>query len=500
MKIEKDKITYADGTILKTRNGEDLEKLYYNAVFDLLTTGKTNKTPISSFVKAGYDKLQNNSLSTIEHIVKDTAKYFSNNNTDEDFIEYKVSKSLFDWQKPLIIDKSRHITLLCGRRSGKSFADSALAVVHCIRGFDTINGIDKPRKVAIIGLTIEKAIQVFWQNLLHFSDIAGLRYKANLGNATITFSNGAVISVFGNNSKAEREKIRGSEFSLVIIDEAQSQGSLSYLYTDILEPIIVGRGSTVVMSGTGSITGYGFWADITSSKEWTHYTATMRDNPTIPDYEDSLDKVLREHGWDTDNITFQREYLAKNVIDTSRMVFPKLHYFDEIPKDFIAKGCVVGVDYGFTDYNAFAAVVYNDHKAYCVEESKFNHSDVTGIVNEAKRIDSLISSKFKVKALFVADTSDQSISREIYRHGINIQNAYKVDVNMQISQLNEWMSNGTLEIEKDGDIDKEAKQTVWKWNEEEKHVIYEIDDDYFHPDILHALRYAVSFIRMKYKK
>lgn len=502
-KVEKDKITYPDGTILTVRDGSNLLDLYYGAVYDLMTTGKTNKTPISRFVEAGYNKLESNSLSTIEHIVKDTAKYYADNKVDTDFIEYRISKLLFGWQKDLIADKAKKITLLCGRRAGKSYAEAALAVVHCLSGYDTTNGYKKDRKVAIIGLTVAKCANVFWQPILHFADLTGLKYKPNGSDYSVTFSNNATIQLFGNSSKAEREKLRGSEYSLIIIDEAQSQNGLEYLMTDILEPIIQGRGSTIVLSGTGSLTGYGKWADVTTGDQasiWKHYSATMADNPTIPDYEKALDNVLIEHNWSRDNITFQREYLGKNVIDTSRMVFPTLHYYDTIPKDFIAKGCIVGVDYGFTDYNAFAPVVYDDNKAYVVEERKFNHASVTQIVNVANELNDIISSRYKVKPLFVADNSDQSISREIFNRGISIQNAYKVDLNMQIDQLRDWLANGSLLIKSNGFIDSEAKQTVWKWNEETKSVLYEIDDDYYHPDIIHALRYAVNYIRAKYKR
>lgn len=503
--VDKDKAVFNDGTVLTMRNGEDLLKAYHSAVYDILMgNGTQNKNPITNYVKEGIKKLESNSLITIERVVNDTAEYFASNNNDRDFIEYKISKSLFTWQKDLLIDNAKKITLLAGRRSGKSYGEAAKAVAHCIDGYDDINGFRKPRKVAIIGLTCEKCADVFWQNVLHYCDESGMKYKPDNSKHSITFENGATIDLFGNSSKAEREKIRGTEFSLIIIDEAQSQNGLEYLLTDILEPIIVGRDSTIILSGTGSLTGYGKWADVTTGElcqHYKHYSATMADNPTIPDKETALQRVLDEHNWTTDNITFQREYLGKNVIDTSRMVFPTIHYYKEIPEDFIAVGCFVGLDYGFSDYNAFAPIVWDQKgRIFLVGEKKFNKASVTEIVNAAKEVDDFINKTFKVKATFVADNSDQSISREIYNRGIKIQNAYKVDLQMQINRLQEVLTNGTLSIVENSFADKEAKQTVWKWDEEKKSVIYEIDDDYFHPDILHALRYAVNTYLSKYKK
>lgn len=505
-KATKNEVVLKDGTKMTMRDGKDLLELYHQAVFDLFMSQKTDtKNPIAPFIQSAFENtLDANKYQTLEHIIKDTAEYFSQNNADRDYIEFLLSKELFSWQKDLLVDKSKKITLLCGRRSGKSFGEAAVAVNHCIDGFDKINGFKKARKVAIIGLTVQKCVDVFWQNVLNFAKTSKMKFKANNSENVVRFANGATITLFGNNSKAEREKIRGEEYSLIIIDEAQSQHSLEYLLTDILEPIIVGRDSTVILSGTGSLTGFGKWADITTGEEcqqWKHYTATMRENPTIPDAEIALEKVLQEHGWTIENITFQREYLAKNVIDKSRIVFPNVHYYKDVPKDFIATGCYVGVDYGWEDFNAFATIVWdNAGKIYLVKEERFNHASVTEIVNKAKEIREFISKTFKVEAVFVADNSDQSISREIYNCGVKIQNAYKVDVFMQISRLKEYLENGTLSIREKGFSDWESKQTVWKWDDEKKCVIYEIDDDYFHPDILHALRYAVNTYRSKFKK
>lgn len=502
--VESDKATLYDGTLIMTRDGDDLLRNYHEAVYDLFTTGSVDKNnKVGGFVKQAYNKLEERSFATLERVIKDTAQYFSSDNSDSDYIEYLISKQLFSWQKDLIIDLSKRITLLCGRRAGKSYGLSGMAVNHCRTGSDTINNYKKPRRVAIIGLTKEKCADVFWLPIINFANSTKMKYKEDSSKYQITFENGATINLFGNNSKAEREKIRGTEYSLIIIDEAQSQHSLEYLVTDILEPIIVGRDSQIVLSGTGSLTGYGKWADVTTGDEassWKHYTATMEQNPTIPNHEDALRRVLEEKGWTVDNITYQREYLAKNVIDTTRIVFHTIHYYEDVPEDFIATGAIVGVDYGFSDYNAFAAVVYNNERFYLVDERKFNKASVTDIVNVAREINDFILKNYKVEPIFVADNSDQSISREIYNQGIKIYNAYKTDTQMQISRLKEWLENATILVKKNGFTDNESKQTVWKWDEEKKCVIYEIDDDYYHPDILHALRYAINYIRTRNKR
>ena len=49
-------------------------------------------------------------------------------------------------------------------------------------------------------------------------------------------------------------------------------------------------------------------------------------------------------------------------------------------------------------------------------------------------------------------------------------------------------------------VNQIIKQTVWKWDDEKKSVIYEIDDDYFHPDLMDAIRYAYTTYKTKFRK
>ena len=99
--------------------------------------------------------------------------------------------------------------------------------------------------------------------------------------------------------------------------------------------------------------------------------------------------------------------------------------------------------------------------------------------------------------MFVADTSDQSISQDMWRQGVCIQNCYKSDERLQWSKLKERLATGDLLIEEGGTIDDECGKTVWKYDEEKKQVIYEIDDDVYHPESLDALKYANFYIDTK---
>lgn len=501
--VDKDKAEFTDGTILTTRTGEDLLNMYHRDVFDLLTTGKCEPNAMSGYIKAGIKKLESNSLVTLNRMVKDTAEYFSLDNTDAEFIEYRLSKRLFPWQKVVLQSPAKRITMACGRRSGKSYGEAYIAVNHCTNGFDTINGYKKPRMVAIIGLTVEKCAEIFWQNVLTAAEMSGMKFKADNSKYRVTFANGSSIQLYGNNNKAEREKVRGTEFSLIIIDEAQSQPALRYLLEQIFGPIIQGRDSTVVLSGTGSLTGYGTWVDICNDTKWQHFHYTMEDNPSVP--AGALRNVLEENNWTEDNITYQREYLANHVIDTTRMIVPNWHTVDKVPEDFVCTQCYIGLDYGWSDYTALAPIVFNNEgHGYILKVQKFNHAETNDIANRCKALVEELAKEYKVQPIVLADNSHQMISATIARLGVPIYNAVKHDattgLRQQIVDTSKAIQDGTLEIVDCPDLIEDFKNFVWKWDDEKKCVIYEEDSEYYHPDIYHALRYAYNTYKAKYRK
>jgi hypothetical protein len=78
---------------------------------------------------------------------------------------------------------------------------------------------------------------------------------------------------------------------------------------------------------------------------------------------------------------------------------------------------------------------------------------------------------------------------------VRIQDAYKVDRVMQICNLREALRRGDVLLNKESSLLKDdMDSTVWKYDEENKTVIYEVDDEYFHSDVLPALRYSWEYL------
>lgn len=492
----------------------NLVDAYYSELESLLTTGKTKQNmPISTYIsknftslmkKASAEKTSERALLMMDKIVHDTQDYLnSKNQQDADYTEYLINRKCIPWQKEYFTDNAKRIANQSGRRAGKSYGNALKAVKHCLEGYDMIGRVMKPRYAVIVGLTKEKVQDQYWQLIKDTIEECHINTsKIDNSALEITFASGAHLALRGNNSKAEREKLRGDEYSLIIIDEAQSQQGLRYLMNSIFEPIAYARDSQIILSGTGALLLGSYWQEITDGElasKWRHYHVNMKDNPTIADPDNVLQEVLEDKGWTEDDPEYVREYLGQNCYDSTRTVLPNRKYYNEEDiKNKVWEQCIIGLDYGFEDNNAFVPVlVANDGQRFVVNPIKANHLAASEIVSKAKELTEWATSLKIPKVLFVADTNDQSISQDIFKQGIKIVNAYKVDERLQWSKLKEDLSTGTLLIKEKDCIDDECSKTVWKYDEENKKVVYEIDDDIYHPDALDALRYANYYISTK---
>lgn len=503
-------VELTDGTLV-FQPDDDIEGLMFTAFAEKFSCGKTNqKTWIAQFVDQQMDSLKSNlkkhpeialsSVREMNKIVNNTQNYFnSKKQTDSDFSGYLLRKMLFPWQQKVFDSKAKRKTMCCGRRSGKTYSVVQQAIDHCLLGpLVSPDGKKKPRMAAIIGLTVEKTANLYWQNIKNAIEQCHINtLKIDNGAYKVYFSNSCTLELLGNNSKAEREKIRGADYSFVAIDESQSEQGMYYLCEDILKPILKGTDGTLILLGTGPISAGSYWEKCLNDDSFEHFHATMEDNPTIPNYEHALEDVLIENHWTRDNVTFRREYLGEVCYDTQRLIYPERTYYENLPEGFTPKCCYIGVDYGWSDYSSFAPILIDDKgEAYLVKEWKQNHTSSTVLVDKAKELTEYFHKQYNLPyedIKIVADTSHQQVSQDIYNAGItNIQNAYKLDENYQIARVSEGLSVGYLHILKGGEFDQECDALVWQWNEEKGCVVYQIDDKTFHPDIADSVKYAYN--------
>jgi hypothetical protein len=500
-------VQLSDNTLVIQKD-EDIEELLYNAYFEKFTNGKTNqKSWIAQFVDTQMDNLKKNlksdpstalsSMRELNKVVTNTQTYFnSKKQTDSDFSMYLLRNQLFKKQQVFYDSQSKRITYLCGRRFGKSFSIVQKAIKHCLQEPLIIDGVKKDRTAVIIGLTLEKTAAIYWDNIKEALKRAHINTaKIDNGSYIVYFTNGSKLILFGNNSKADRERLRGFDFSFVAIDETQSQQGLLYLYESILSPQLKGTNGDIILAGTAPLSAGTFWEKAINDAQWEHLTGTMEDNPYIPNHDKALQEVLEQNHWKADNIIFRREYLAELCYDTERMIIPHREYYDIIPTDFHPVKCFIGIDYGFRDYSSIAPIIIDDkHTGYLVSEWKQNKTPASEIVNKMKAITDMIHTKYNIPIEdihIVADSSHQQISQDFYNQSVyNIANAVKTDENYQWARLTEACEIGQLYVQKGGEFDQECDKVIWQWNEERGCVIYKIDEETAHPDIMDSVKYA----------
>ena len=419
---------------------------------------------------------------------------------DVDFLEYRLMKLLYDKQREVFLDDMIHKKILIGsRRIGKTTLSTRLMVKDCIR---------PNRHALFIGLKFETAINLAFDETVRVAESVGLVItKKSKNDGNIEFTNGSKITFKGNYTVRDQDtNFQGDHYSLVVIDEVQSQKNVQHLIDDLLRPAMTDYpDSTMLLTGTPPrIKGtYAekIWKEF---KGWKHYSWTMADNPFIINenhtVESIIEDICKEKGITPDAPFIKREYFGSWEYDLESMVFKDYQKYKEIPATFIPTDIAIGTDYGFSDYNSIIALAYNrtTSQAYVISERKFNKATVTDIINACKEVFEYCK-KFAIernsnfdfaKLAFYCDTSDQSITYELNtNYKIPAYNCYKYDKKMAIAQLSDWCRTGKIMIPEDGILQDEFERTVYK-RDEQDNITSEIDDDLFHPDATDALLYA----------
>lgn len=464
-----------------------------NYIEIMLKEAKTNPSgPIGQWIARQF--MQDDILSKLD---EQTDKYLTR---DIDFMEYRLMKQLYDKQRDVFLDDKISKKIIIGsRRIGKTTLATRLMVKECLR---------PNRHALFIGLKFENAIRQAFDETVRMAESVGLviahKYK---NEGVIYFTNGSTILFKGNYTVRDQDNnFQGDKYSLVILDECQSQKNVQHLLDDLIRPAMSDYSdATIVLTGTPPrIKGtYAekIWKEF---KGWKHYTWTMASNPFIINENHTVDQMIQEiceeKGITEDAPFIRREYFGEWAYDTEAQVYKGFKtYKDEVPASFIPTDVAIGTDYGFSDYNAIIALAYdrNTRIGYVIEERKFNKSSITEIVEACRNVFEK-SKAFCIqrnanfdlhRIAFYCDTNEQSITYEMNtNYHLPVNNCYKHDKKLAISQLADWLRT-RIYVPEDGILANEFEQIVYK-RDEQDNITAEIDDDLFHPDAADALLYA----------
>ena len=417
------------------------------------------------------------------------------------FGRYRLSQTLFDKQREVIDDRvTKSKCVICGRRSGKTEMNARYLVDACLQ---------PNTPTCYIHLTFQNGIDQLFDLAVAAANAISLQIvngggKGDKSEGLIEFANGSSIKFRGNANKQESEKIRGYKYRLVIVDEAQSQRNLRYLVEDIIQPLLIDYAdSCLILTGTPPRIPHTYFEAAYVGNEYKSFHWDMRNNPFIPNVEEALAEICRKKGLTMDSPLIQREYLGLIVYDTEALCYKGYKtYTGEVPRDFVPDRIYIGVDFGFSDFNAIISLAADTiHKrAYVILEKKFNKAGVGEIVESIRKAmdhaKEFIFARNKSVDLsncinIFCDSNEKSIAYELYQtYRLPANIAYKYDKNMAIEQLAEWLRNGTIHIPEGGVCADECEQAVHPRDEDTDAILPGYDDDVFHPDAMDAFLYA----------
>jgi hypothetical protein len=388
--------------------------------------------------------------------------------------------------------EARRKCLVIGRRGGKT---EGLAGLFCQTAV-----IDNS-PMLYINLNFKNAVKQMWEPVKTVSEKAGLVItREDKTNGVLEWANGSSLMFGGNSTTADQDKYRGFKYRLVGIDECGSQRWLRTLVDEIITPTLLDfEDSILVLQGTPPRVPKSFFEAMWNSAAFKRYTWSILDNPFIPSPQEFIKDMAEKRGLSLESPFIQREYFgAMGSYDLEAMVYKVRKYHDE-PPGYKITDIAIGIDYGFSDYNAIIGLAYNRElkKGYFFFEEKFNKSNVSQIVavtkDAVKQAEEIAhkNNMDKGNIEIVADTNEESITFELATtYGLPARNAYKYNKEMAVSQFADCLRTGQITMKKGGYLDEEMETLIFM-RDEEDNILPIIDDEIGgHPDAGDAALYA----------
>jgi hypothetical protein len=358
---------------------------------------------------------------------------------------YKIKSLIthtFGPQRAFIEDSSKDKAALTTRRAGKSQAAATMLYLRAL---------EVPNSIAIyIALTRSSAKSIMWPLLTELNAKFNIEASMQESSLSVVLPNGSRIMLVGADVSNFIERLRGSKYSIAIIDEAGSfRSHLQNLIDDILKPALLDHNGPMVLLGTPGVVPAGVFYDCTTKDTgYSVHRWTLYDNPHLPGAREYVDQLMKKRQWTDANPTYQREYCGQWVVDQDALVYRfnrEKNTFKALPANetWIR---VLSIDVGWHDKTAFTVAAYSHTNRkvfieYCFGASEMVPSDIAAKIKQ-------ITERFSPVCI-VMDTGGlgKSIAEEfIRRHQIPVKAAAKTDKLTWISLMNGDFVDGNLTI------------------------------------------------------
>jgi hypothetical protein len=297
----------------------------------------------------------------------------------------KVRDQLHPKQREAFDCPAPAINVLGGRQGGKTFWDV---------GWQIVGGLEVPGSVnPYFGLTGTSVGDIMWPEVQRWWQLLGWPASSlHDHNKTAVLPNGSIVKGRGTDDSRTIESARGAKYNRIVIDEmgAQPERFIRY-FVDLLWPTMIKNRGRMVRSGNPGLVLSGYWFEQTNDNRTVtaplfHWTAW--DNPALGTAEE-IDAFVSQQmmdscGWSLERvrqeiangakegpaITFQREWLAKWIVDVGALVFPWLPHRNAIkslpthdsfgrklPEQLWRRA--LAADVGYVDSSAFATMAFH---------------------------------------------------------------------------------------------------------------------------------------------
>ena len=369
---------------------------------------------------------------------------------------FNFSKDLFDKQLDFIQDPSKLKAALCSRRAGKTYSVCYYLIQEAYCTPDSLG--------AYIALTRTSAKRLMWSELKRANRRYNLGLRFNNADLIVTCPNNSEIFLAGANDEGDIDKLRGSAYRLVVLDECASFGPhVDSLVEEVLEPALIDYNGTLALIGTpnAACTGLFHYATTNPRSGYSVHHWTIMDNPHIPDAAAWLEKRMERKGWPKDHPIDLREWCGQWIQSNESIIYPfdeERNICTEPPEDV---DFVLGVDLGYNDATAFVIGAYspNSPDFYIVECQKASKMIAEEVAEEI----AFYIEKFNPVSI-VMDTGGlgKMIAEGLKRrYGLPIKEAKKSAKAANIELMASDMTLGRVKVFPDSPIIDEWRLLQW---------------------------------------
>lgn len=267
----------------------------------------------------------------------------------------RFRKALGSRQLAVVDDDSPQISVLGGRRSGKS--TSALAkwtklIEH------------KPAcQVGYFAPSQDQAEGIVWRTFQDANRRYGLGLEEHRSNLKWTRGQ-STLELFGFHTERQADAARGRWFDLLFVDEAQMGAPWfgDFLKAVLLPTLHDYNGQLVIMGSAGKVCDGFFYDSCLSPRGWAHmHIGTCADNPHFVG-RDPLKEARDKYGFTENDPIYQQEWLARWVVDPDALVYVILDRAVRKAPVHAWSSHVFGLDFGFKDADALAVMSVDEYR------------------------------------------------------------------------------------------------------------------------------------------